>query len=110
MKKNLDDLLEYCSRVGATAHCPYGEERLRQLATVAISRSEAERLPLAGRRVSLGRTLARYAAAACVALLLGCGAYATVSAQEPAMQASVPTDCQYVVGTVTYLINQQWSA
>ena len=106
MKTDFDELIESLFQRRATEPCPYGEEQLRRFVDEAIRRYETERQVLADRRVRHRREVARYAAAACVVLLLGCGTYIAVPQNElPEMRASMQIDRQNVPDTITNMLN-----
>ena len=69
MKTRFDFLIERRAHAMASARCPYDGQQLRQLAAAALARAADEE----HRRQFRRHVLERYAAAACLTLLLLCG-------------------------------------
>lgn len=69
MKTKFDLLIERRAHAMASARCPYDGQQLRQMAADAVVRADDEQRRLQFRR----RVLERYAAAACITLILLCG-------------------------------------
>lgn len=69
MKTKFDLLIDRRAQAMASARCPYDGQQLRQMAAAAVVRADDEQRRLQFRR----RVLERYAAAACLTLLLLCG-------------------------------------
>ena len=91
----------------AAERCPYEGEQLYRMAVAAVARAEAERKASEARRVYRRRVLSRYALAACVALLLGCGTYvAAPQSDVPEMRASARIDRMCVENTICYMLNR----
>lgn len=99
MKTNFDKLIDYRSHAMERAHCPYSEDELRQMVKVVIMRAEANR------RQVLRYEFRRYAAAACVALLMGVAAYQVIPSEEYMMHSSVSVRSSYVVASINSMIN-----
>ena len=106
-KTDFDTLIAFRSHAMEKARCPYNEEQLRAQIAQVVQRVEAERLIQANRR----QVLSRYFAAACVALMLGCGTYITVPQNElPAMRVSMQIDRRNVPDTIANMLNPQMSS
>ena len=110
-KTDFDTLIAIRSHAMENARCPYDEEQLCAMVAQTVRRVEEERQIQANRRRYFRQVLTRYFAAACVALMLGCGTYIAVPQNElPAMRASMQIDRRNVPDTIANMLNPNISS
>ena len=101
MKTNFDTLLDRRAHAMETARCPYDREELYRLVAAAVGRAEA-----ASRVGVRWHELARYAAAACVAMLIGWGAYCVTPVEEGlTMRSTAAISSGQVNATINNMIS-----